>query len=220
MKWWDQMPWSSFSECWALSQLFHSPLSPHFAPNKTELATLKLYLFFFFSWHLFPRTPCKQVCQWWVQLRNSGRGYLLAVSQQAGGYFVLNLLCAKDQAKKNWAQVRYLEDFPEGYEGDSLACFSHCFFPPVLQLLSPSMPLLTKYWAGHHLFISESCAGDNLPKIVTQTHVAGSLCYAYSLSHIRLRFEPSYNPPCLVLRCNEAQVLDVSLQKIQWETQL
>ena len=27
MKWWDQMPWSSFSECWALSQCFHSPLS-------------------------------------------------------------------------------------------------------------------------------------------------------------------------------------------------
>ena len=24
MKWWHQMPWSSFSECWALSQLFHS----------------------------------------------------------------------------------------------------------------------------------------------------------------------------------------------------
>ena len=27
MKWCDQLPWSSFSECWALSQLFHSPLS-------------------------------------------------------------------------------------------------------------------------------------------------------------------------------------------------
>ena len=27
IKWWDQMPWSSFSECWALSQIFHSPLS-------------------------------------------------------------------------------------------------------------------------------------------------------------------------------------------------
>ena len=27
MKLWDWMPWSSFSECWALSQLFHSPLS-------------------------------------------------------------------------------------------------------------------------------------------------------------------------------------------------
>ena len=27
MKWWDQMPWSLFSECWALSPPFHSPLS-------------------------------------------------------------------------------------------------------------------------------------------------------------------------------------------------
>ena len=25
--WWDWMPWSLFSECWALSQLRHSPLS-------------------------------------------------------------------------------------------------------------------------------------------------------------------------------------------------
>ena len=27
-----------------------------------------------------------------------------------------------------WAQVRNLADFPAGYEGDSLARFSHCFF--------------------------------------------------------------------------------------------
>ena len=27
MKWWNQMPWSYFFECWILSQLFHSPLS-------------------------------------------------------------------------------------------------------------------------------------------------------------------------------------------------
>ena len=27
MKWWDWMPWSSFYEYWALSQLFHSPLT-------------------------------------------------------------------------------------------------------------------------------------------------------------------------------------------------
>ena len=27
LKKWDRMPWSSFSECWTLSQLFHSPLS-------------------------------------------------------------------------------------------------------------------------------------------------------------------------------------------------
>ena len=26
-EWWDWMPWSSFFECWVLSQLFHSPLS-------------------------------------------------------------------------------------------------------------------------------------------------------------------------------------------------
>ena len=24
MKWWDQMPWCQFSECWVLSHLFHS----------------------------------------------------------------------------------------------------------------------------------------------------------------------------------------------------
>ena len=28
MKWWDRMPWSWFFECWVLSQLFHSLLSP------------------------------------------------------------------------------------------------------------------------------------------------------------------------------------------------
>ena len=27
VKWWDRMPWTLFSECWALSQFFHSPLS-------------------------------------------------------------------------------------------------------------------------------------------------------------------------------------------------
>ena len=27
MKWWNQMPWSQFFECWDLSQLFHSPFT-------------------------------------------------------------------------------------------------------------------------------------------------------------------------------------------------
>ena len=27
MKWWDQMPWALFFECWVLSQLFHSPFT-------------------------------------------------------------------------------------------------------------------------------------------------------------------------------------------------
>ena len=29
MKWWNQIPWPSFSECWALRQLFHSPFHFH-----------------------------------------------------------------------------------------------------------------------------------------------------------------------------------------------
>ena len=52
----------------------------------------------------------------------------VVVTQASGGSSVLNLLCAKDQANENWAQVRYLADFPAGYEGDSLARFSHSFF--------------------------------------------------------------------------------------------
>ena len=35
--------------------------------------------------------------------------------------------------------------------------FFPLLFSPVLQLLSPSKSLLTKYWAGHHLSISECC---------------------------------------------------------------
>ena len=38
MKWWDQMPWSSFFEGWVLGQLFHSPLSlcHHLQPKTKE----------------------------------------------------------------------------------------------------------------------------------------------------------------------------------------
>ena len=57
MKWWDQMPWSLFSECWALSQLFHSPLSLsskgslallHFLPS--GWCHLHIWGFWYFSW--------------------------------------------------------------------------------------------------------------------------------------------------------------------------
>ena len=43
MKWWGQMPWSSFSECWALSQLFHSPL---WLSSRGFLVPLHMYIFF------------------------------------------------------------------------------------------------------------------------------------------------------------------------------
>ena len=55
MKWWHQMPWFCFSECWALIQLFHSPLSLssrgflvplHFMPLRVESsAYLRLLIF-------------------------------------------------------------------------------------------------------------------------------------------------------------------------------
>ena len=94
----------------------------------------------------------------------------VTVTQAGGGFSVLNLLCAKDQANENWVQVRYLADFPAGYEGDSLACFSHCFF-------------------------------------------------LLSFSNSLLELEPGQNPWCLASGPNEAQVLDVSLKKNQWETE-
>ena len=56
MKWWDQMSWSQFIECWALSQLFLSLLSPssrgflcplHFLP------LVKYYLHIWVFWDFF-----------------------------------------------------------------------------------------------------------------------------------------------------------------------
>ena len=40
MKWWDQMPSSSLSECWFLSQLFHSLLS---VSSRSSLVPLAFY---------------------------------------------------------------------------------------------------------------------------------------------------------------------------------
>ena len=46
------------------------------------------------------------------------------------------------------------------------------------------MPLITKYWAGHHLSTSESCAWNHLFKIGTQTHVAGTLLCLFTQSYL------------------------------------
>ena len=42
MKWWDWMPWSSFFECWVLSQLFHSLLLPS---SRSSFILIKKFLF-------------------------------------------------------------------------------------------------------------------------------------------------------------------------------
>ena len=52
-EWWNRMPWCWFSECWVLSQLFHSPLSLSargslvicFLPCVVSSAYLRLMIF-------------------------------------------------------------------------------------------------------------------------------------------------------------------------------
>ena len=39
---WDRMPWSQFSDCWVLSQFFHSPLSPSSTGSLVPLCFLPL----------------------------------------------------------------------------------------------------------------------------------------------------------------------------------
>ena len=54
MKWWDQMPWSSFIESWGLSQIFLSPLSPSTRGSLVPLCFLPLgwcHLHIWDYWH-------------------------------------------------------------------------------------------------------------------------------------------------------------------------
>ena len=57
MKWWDQMPWSLFFECWVLRPLFHSPLSHSSRDSLIPLSFLPLgwchlniWGYWYFSW--------------------------------------------------------------------------------------------------------------------------------------------------------------------------
>ena len=137
--------------------------------------------YFTISHFLFPRTFCKS----WAQMRDSSRGYypvcpqgsticcaLVTVAQASESSSLLNLLCPKDQANENCGHRSGIY-FPQVVKGIP----QHVFFStpfsscPSLPL---SMALFTKYWAGHHLSISESCVWNHLSKIGTQTHVAGT----------------------------------------------
>ena len=94
MKWWDWMPWSSFSECWALSQIFHSPLSfikrlfgssSLSAIRVVSSAYLRfltqlphLFLFIFLVHVGFPTMPgdlwgCIHIYEWKTRLLTTGR---------------------------------------------------------------------------------------------------------------------------------------------------
>ena len=100
------------------------------------------------------------------------------------GFFCPQLsLCQGSGQWKLWAQVRHLAVFLARYWKGILGTFFPMLFPPVLQLLSPSMPQFTKYWADCHLSIYESCVWNYVPKIGTQTHMAGTLLYLITQSY-------------------------------------
>ena len=63
MKWWDQMPWSQFFECWVLSQLFHSSLLPSSRGSLVPLWFLSLEWY-----HLQIWSCCYFSQQSWFQL--------------------------------------------------------------------------------------------------------------------------------------------------------
>ena len=63
MRWWDQMTWSLFFECWVWSQFFHSPLSPSSRGSLVPLHFLPLgwYHLHIWGWWYFSQ-------QSWFQL--------------------------------------------------------------------------------------------------------------------------------------------------------
>ena len=75
MKWWDQMPWSYFFECWVLSQFFHSPLSLsskgslvllHFLPQgwcHLHIWGYAWYMIFLIYWW-----SVTLLIYWWIQI--------------------------------------------------------------------------------------------------------------------------------------------------------
>ena len=147
---------------------------------------------------LFPWTPPLWTGeQQWVQLRDSGRCCLVAVECTWGyssgwGFFVPNLLCAKDQANENWAQVRHLADFPTGYEGDPSAHFPHCFFLPSF---SSSLHLC------HCLQSIGQVIIFSFLKVVLET------------IYLRSGLKPTWQGPCAVLCHSVVSDWDLSLAK-------
>ena len=49
-KWWNRMPWSLFFDCWVLSQLFHSHLSPSFRSSLVSLHFVPLEWYHLHIW--------------------------------------------------------------------------------------------------------------------------------------------------------------------------
>ena len=123
---------------------------------------------------------------------------LVAIGQAGESSLALNLLCAKEQAKENSGTGQAFSSF----SGSLWRGFLGIFFP-LLFLPSFDCATVWKFWWGHHLYTSESCVWNCLPKTRTQTHMTRTLCCAcLSLSHVQQRLKPA-GP-------NEAQILGAS----------
>ena len=94
MKWWNQMPWSLFSERWVLSH-FHSPLSPSSRGSLSPLYFLPLWWYhlhiwgYYFSW------------QSWFQLE-------LPPAQQFTWCTLLKVKQESDNIQPCWTSFRIL----------------------------------------------------------------------------------------------------------------
>ena len=84
MKWWDRMPWYLFSECWALSQLFHRKdswsynLIPMNSTERREQITKLLKI-----WERF--TFMSQEEDWTLQREKDARVGIEGVQENSGG---------------------------------------------------------------------------------------------------------------------------------------
>ena len=107
----------------------------------------------------------------WLQLKDADRAYsavcpkghysicypLVAVAQAGDSSSILNPLCAKDQGNETRGHRSVIYQLSGRLLRRYFGMLFPLFFPLILQLLSPSVLLFTKYWAGHLLSISESC---------------------------------------------------------------
>ena len=112
MEWWDQMPWSLFSECWALSKLFHSPLSLSSRGFLVSLSFLPLewYLYIWGYWYFSQHSWFQLVIHpalhfTWCTKRHyfankgpSSQGYGFSSSH----VWMWELDCKESWATKNW----------------------------------------------------------------------------------------------------------------------
>ena len=157
-----------------------------------------------------------------MQLRNSGGDYSPVHPQSSTICCALVAVAQVGECSLSLIffvpRIRYSADFLAGYEGESSARFSHCFF---LLSFSSSLHLCHCLQSIGQVIIFPflKVAFETVYSRLGLKLPLQGLCYAWSLSHIWLGLEPGQNPWCLVSGPSEAQVLDVSWQKIQWETQ-